>query len=92
MDDDPVVVCPALAQGGREVAVQFDQVQVVGRRRQRFREGTESRADLDEGVAGARRNGAVDRIDDPGIDEKMLAEAFSRPMPAHRRVIASARS
>src|SRR5450759_4428779 len=69
----------ALAQGGRERAIDLHDMQVTQCRDERFGEGARTRTDLDHGVIALR----VDRRDDARyvvpVSQEMLAKILARP-------------
>jgi hypothetical protein len=71
---------------GRQVAIDFNRNQLADERRQRFRQGAASRADLEERLVptGIERG---DQLVDPGLFEEVLSEplARARPLPAAGR-------
>lgn len=61
-----------------QVAVEFDHMQMPEPLRERRRQRTQPRPDLDHQVVGARRDRADDRVDHAHVDEKILTKTFAR--------------
>ena len=72
------------AQARREVAVDLDRRDAPGVRDEARGDRGQPGADLDDGVARARRDGGDDARDVMRIDEEVLAEATARDVAIHR--------
>ena len=64
----------ASSQRGHQRAVDLDDVDVRGARRQVLAEDAEPAADLEHDVVGAELRGALDDPEDVRVDEEVLAE------------------
>ncbi len=68
-------------------------MEFAGKFRQRFTNGTLAGADLDQGLGVPRLNGSDNLFDYRRIGQKVLAEAFARPVAAtHTPAIFAAKS
>ena len=74
----------AMAQGARQVAVEFHAMQMPGFPRERFGDGARAGTDLDDRVAGLRIDRLHDGVDNAGVGEEVLPEALAGAMPVHR--------
>ena len=77
-------------QPGNDVAVDFNDVQMVEPLQQRFGQGTQPRPDLDHLGVAPGGNGRDNVRDNLLIDQKMLAEAFARGVAHWRSAISIA--
>jgi len=65
------------AQAQRQVAVQFDDREAPQAFHQGLRQRGQTGPDLDHGLAGQRRNGLHDAVDDALVGQEMLSEALA---------------
>src|SRR5690606_19831169 len=77
---EAAVAGEAHAQGGREIAVQFDGGEAGVGAQQRPGEGALAGADFHQAFAAARRDGADDAVDDAVVVQEVLAETLARPV------------
>ncbi len=80
----------ALAQGLDEIAVQFDDVERADGAQQAPGDGALAGADLHQPFSRLGADRHLDTLDDRGIMEKVLAEAFTGIMFHPARVLESA--
>ena len=85
-----VDIAEAVPQRRCQVAVEFDAVQFSGLPRERFRDGSLARADLDDRVARLRVDRPQDILDDAGVVQEVLTKALARPVRIHRRSVSCA--
>ncbi len=74
-----------LVQAGDQVAVDFDDVQMIEARQQRLGNCPEAGADFDDRVAALRIDGGDDGIDDAAVNQEILPESFAGDVALHWR-------
>ena len=70
-------------QAGDQVAVDFDDMQMIEASQQRLGDRPQSGADFDNGIAALRVDGRNDGIDDAAIYQEILTEALAGDVAFH---------